>query len=80
MPVLNTTVYNQLIKLTFVCWGGAGVIVTEGDRSLTPGGNPDIGRPAGGLWLACGTDRLAARLLSGVAVICGLCMLDLGGG
>lgn len=26
-------------------WGGAGVIVTEGERSLTPGGKPEGGRP-----------------------------------
>lgn len=57
--------------------GGAGVIVTAGDKSLTPAGKLDVGRPklllAGG-W---GTDKLGRP--SVVLDIEGTCMLDLTG-
>lgn len=68
------------MRLTFGGWGGAGVIVTEGDKSLTPGGNPEDGRPRELLWGGWGTDRLAARLPRDDPDSGGACILDLGGG
>lgn len=56
------------------------MIVTAGDKSLTPGGNPDVGLPRELLWGGWGTDKLAARLPSGDPDNGGACMLDLGGG
>lgn len=50
---------------TFIDCGGAGVIVTDGDNSLVPGGKADGGLPNEGLCGGCGTDRLAPLLLRG---------------
>lgn len=54
--------------------GGAGVIVTAGERSLTPGGNPVVGRPKLLLAGGCGTDKLG--LPNVVLDIEGTCMLE----
>lgn len=52
------------MKVTLIDWGGAGVIVTEGDKSFTPGGKFDL--PTELLCGGCGTERLA-RLPNGEA-------------
>lgn len=66
------------IKHTLTGWGGAGVIVTEGDKSLTPGGKLELGRPMEDLCCGWGTERLVLFIddvLKGVP-----CMLLLRGG
>lgn len=64
---------------TFDGCGGAGVIVTDGDKSFTPGGKPDGGLPIELLCGGCGTDKLGL-LLSGEGGNWGAGRLDLAGG
>lgn len=79
--VNKSNLFNKIRRLlpTLTDCGGAGVMVTEGDRSLTPGGNPEGGRPMELLWGGWGTERLV-RLFSGVAVIEGTWTPDRGRG
>lgn len=53
-------------------------MVTDGDKSLTPGGKLEGGLPNELLWGGCGTDKLG-RLLKGEGVNCGANKLDLPG-
>lgn len=72
MKIVIYKIRSLLIKKngrTLLGCGGAGVIVTDGDKSLTPGGKLDGGLPKELLWGGCGTDKLA-RLLNGDGVIC----------
>lgn len=64
-----------LKKITFIGCGGAGVIVTDGDKSFTPGGNPVGARPSDDLWGGCGTDRFVL-LFKGELVKGGPWMLE----
>lgn len=51
--------YDKQEKRTFTDCGGAGVIVTDGVKSLIPGGKFEGGLPIELLCGGCGTERLA---------------------
>lgn len=70
--------HKKFQSLTFGGCGGAGVIVTAGDKSLTPGGNPTEDLPKEFLCGGCGTDRFVR--FSGVDPdMLGTCIFDLTG-
>lgn len=54
-------------------------MVTEGDKSFTPGGKTEGGLPMEDLWGGWGTDRLVL-LLRGDTLSGGTCIFPLGGG